>query len=1075
MRIILDFLRLEDVADLHMTLDIQLQKVVRASITTLQVPCGRHSYQVGYLIRSAVNVHRVTLSRSLSWPAARFSTVRSLNPLELTLHGQYLASSVYNTLMEDPKDMRRAETRSVVENLNPNGFLNFGFLAPRLRSLTLVKLDHSLPPRPIRTNTIYAAFLKQHALSYEMHWPNTLTAFDGTFDHSFDKNIILSLPTTLISLRLRNKRFRKRTVEEIQKSTSIPITTIFTRLTSLENLELCKFYKYEGTATPPSVPKSLTSLRLINSFHFPLQMLNKFDFRSSSLCNLVLEPHKCARSGSTASTFCDLNALLPPSLLSASLIVRGGVTYGCSPVNLSTLPVSLTELKLKLKRNAGDLLSCLSSLTSLTTLTLSAGRETTVSCIPPDGSTTMDVDVSAPTEPTTTYFITRFLPASLQTLEVNHRISSELTKLSVRSLPPNLTKLSVYWLKYDLLETLVSRCPNCQLHFQAELSLTSNFLTAIIENNFLNLWKPTLYINALAESLSIFMTAFRIHIILGGAQKMKVRGITSVVQTSATFPPISPHLKNLALSLFIHPSLPLRKDYPDLKTLSVVNMGTWRLFDRHPDGLTSLELGNTKIVPEGSPNGQKNRIERLSSSYKLFLGSSTPKLPFNNLRYLDAPGWVMTPQRLNDLALDDMEFLRCTVLVVDYKALEYLTCDLPKQTYLVNDLTPLVVPTGALVRDNDDSCMKEVTWTAICDETESTLKRYLARALKLIIPLFLKRDYKCKLESLERMLGSVKVARSALFGSQIVSIPHTATNVCLYSQAVLTNETCYMLSPAWFVSGVLGKALRGRRKSWDHLDALYSVSEGSLSHAQLELNGAFTQPMFGPNLVHLELFRVENAQDVIQQLPTALRFLHIQATSAISSVRFPLGSQLRAIVLESPDDCNFAFDLMHTLPTTVRHLALKSMLRPNTTELSSKQLVPAKLRIETIFLHNYNAGTMTSILEVLDGASLRHMELFLDAPAPGTNWKALSFPQDEDLQKREQCVSRFDVSRFKDLSDLAYDDADEQELVTLNGENEHFFHYWPSAASSSGLISYATTTTTLKVQPMPFLHTKSQH
>lgn len=1046
LRMVLTMLRFEDKESLYATFDVQLQQVIRASMPIIEISDRWQRFEAIYLIRSLANVHHIELGAHAAWTATNLSLLRALNPISLVLSDDLLHPSVYDILLQDDKDMRRSEVRSVVNNLSPNGFPNLGFLTRRLKSLHINTPRSAVLPLLAKQSDAQRSFLEQHGLTYAVPWPSDLMHFEGDFKNAYEPRFINALPDRLISLRLRASDFQMQ-IGRISNDV-VPFDDIFIRFTRLRSLEIDTFYRYSllKSSTPP---KSLMSLTLRNSACFPLALLRAINFEGSQLADITVEPHKDVFTRSVPPELCNLDVHLPPSLLNAIIIVRGGTESRGPPAMLCALPRNLVELKLKLKRPSGDFLNSLAALRSLKKLEFSAGMSSSfIAASSQHGRTLVPLDSSS--EPINTIFKSSMLPVTLTDLKFNQRASAQLTKDSVEHLPPNLTKLSVGQFRYEHLEDLSKRCPNCRLHFNKEVTLSSpgRFLLDLIESNFPSLWAPTLNVCAIITSIHAFMAINKIYATFGASRELNCAQVKTIVQTSALLS-TSPFARGLSLNTFLNLKT-IGSEYPSLETISIAEADGWRLTVM-PSSVASLDLGSTPVDVGENLMRPKRSFKRISSTYTLSLVEFEElNFPSPYLRYLDTPNWIYSPTQFKRLNKTPMKLLKCKILVADYNALDYMINELSSYSCSLDGVKVLVVPTGSLIRDNDDSCMKEVTWKAICDETESTLKRFLQRAIVLTAPSEGPGDS----DTLRRLADSIEVERSLMFDCHVISIPRSATSAV------------FDLKAPYYLSANLRTVLPLEEGHWPHFETWLYDEDGDVDEDYLRPR---TSAFFGLNLVHLELHGVCNPHHCIKQLPPHLQYLHLRVPDTAFEVEFSKVSSLRSVVIESFGGDNFVIDVLQDLPPSVRHLALKSTRNSSTRSLKPEDrlsLGPRLHKLETLLLHNYSFDVTYDTSQRLEAGALHRFEVYPSEIVHGSPWEWVPTSNAAHIPaalKQVRLVSDFDVSAFKALSDMEYRDDAEMAIATLSADEQHFFDLMPAYAD---LFEFRTVTTTKRTTLM---------
>lgn len=1024
MSIILEMICLDDVISLYATNQCQLQILVRRSVTNLKFDSTRCKGPRNNLIRSLTNICRFQITKNVEMNATEFSLLRTLNPLELDICSDFMDKTIFENLAMEPKDMSKREIRNTVANFNPNGFPNLGFLTPRLRTLRLFGDNCALLYQKSNFPKPYRLFLAQHQLTHEIFWPPTLTAFEVDFSEDYFNEWLGVLPATLhwLSLRHKNGPDNARCPPE-----NSPLAAIFLKFKLLHSLELEPFH-FAVTDPVAPLPSSLTSLKFLNCYSFPVTLFTRFNLQNSHLCHITIKQRIPVRAPAvSAEPFgCDLNALLPPSLTTANIISGCLVRKPEYPTLFLSYPRSLTHLKLKINRPSGQVFVALASLTSLTSLDVDVHQQ----CRPSYAQSSNDSLLNHTSSPTSTIFDARSLPGSLRKLHM--RLSIEPSAFFVSSLPPNLTHLYVNLFDYDNLKAFGARCIDCHLHLTTLVCTRMRFVRDIIQRNFPQFWSPVLDLGGLITSMDAFAAAYKLH--LSFCDRPIPSEVTSVVQVS----PIghtSHFVHNLGINTFMHSI----DEATHLESLSIMDAGEeWEVPLELPGSLLSLELGNTPITGRyfSFPH-----LVRFASSYSLRNPTLSIELSTENLRFWDTPNWILTPTQFDTLQVPKLELLRCKILVADYNAIDYLTNFLPQQTSLLDNIGIVIAPTGALIRDNDNYCMKDVTWRSLCEETISTLKRYLNHTIWLLAPKLSDGSYLASSQSIQRMSDSITLHEASI--ERIVSLPKSATSASL------------QFGMPFHISSNLRSLLSRKDNLWPHLESLYE--EGMIYLLGFDEPDPPLEPLFGPNLVHLELLGVINAASVICQLPPSVRYLRLESTRSIQQARFRHDYGLISLVLQTDDLPEIISEFMLALPRSVRHVALSFCPSPLGCRPCRPFVAtaPRLLQLETLILGDWTFENTILMTNIIDPTSLRRIEVLPKEIIHGSRWATIS--SDYHLSPNMllvKLVSKFDVSDFKSLSDQVGD----KEALELDAEARHFFEAVPSMAS---LLDVSTRKTTI--------------
>lgn len=972
-RPILLMLDVNSLVHLFATFDRKIQRMLTLpnSVFQLDIWDGQTLAQgaMRYFVSSLAGVKRLTLHPDGRLPLGCLKLVSSLYPTELVLHDALISftkeerAKINSTpgILELPLQSADNELIKQIQASTPP-------LLPTTLHIRDGLIDLLLHFPNIQSLVVKCSFDKAfHTelglwIDYEQFapvFPPSLTSVHFEYlEENMLKHIIKSLPATLRRLSL---------VEE----DLCCLDAIFGRFTSLEHLRIADTSQRDGyrknvnTAGATSlhaladVPKTLHTLQLPNSDVDVFRLLDSYNFKHSQLRSFEFGTNRPLRSDEARN----FAYLLPASLLHLA-IGDGSQVYTQAPSASRpsiVIPPSLAKLII-VAPNIHCSIDFLPSASNLRIFKLTAKKsrvmlihesdwsESCTSAPPPRNGFS-----SRPPIPISKSIIveTRNLPRSLTELEVTS--CNDMSEAAICDLPSSLLRLRVDNFPLARHHLLAKTSPMCALCMAKSVKFWFSDNGAwLMQGKFDSLQSTHLDLNALYNEVLSWARRSKISLVIDATFPD-----TNDFDTVAQYPK---HIESL--SIVDSPADPIKSGFfcprafleylVDLKSVVVRldSRSPMRIFHL-PPCLTDLDF-SAPCVFSISQHAHLTRLTSSSVADNAFVG----ELP--NLTHLDTPHWTFEAVTMLTWNFKNMDKLNCTLRnIADYNVIDFLTKAVSPKTRSNMSVALGYYVSGILLPDFGEKALRDVTWSAICDETETILKARLSSPMVSASGSGSTRNTTEPVDTIGSVLRSIE--RDSFRSGDAISIPRSAVTV------VLNYGARFRLADA---SNYNSKGLSMRPQSIP-VQPIYAQNP---------------EMSFGTKIVLLDLVDVLLPEkNWINKLPPSLLHLNLKIDSLLGSIAIKsLPQNLETFILDTElrrSSFIIGFDLS-ALPASLKHFAfIGTSLEPQTNE---QETIEAKLTLPNLKTFYTSLTSRQSLFTLIKRLPIESMDQFAMKRKPDT-------------------------------------------------------------------------------------------
>lgn len=698
-RAISEYLSFRALITLNATLDRNIQRLVCAPGIVDTIIIARESGIDGslrYFLNSVKNVRQVLFKIDIQWSLQRFSALRILNPLELTLRGSLVSNQAiqtFNAHLDPANATGDAESADLCRNLSRGYLPNFQRLTPRLTTLTLKEsLEEIVGINRYETPVPKELFL----------FPSTLTSLHLN-SRSGDVALLGALPATLRTLAAQH----------------VPETDWNTVLASVPNLEHLRIRDLHIKSTYKLIlPTSLTSVSFNPVLRQTADILLDFlrDTQLTSIDMLIKGNSKSHNSPHYTHDFIERGAL-PSTLSHLSLIHRN--LYSLS----AALPHLLVSLTTELVSEKGWM--NLALLPHLQTLILKKHPLFKQRFKLDDaGSAWDDSQVSL--------LSTSVLPPSLTHLELP-TIVRTVTEAAVTTLPRNLVFLSLSSLSLALLPLLRERAPKCRLNMVKSVALTQSAnVSALDATLFPKLWAPTMDVSRWIRGVYDYYCS-----------------LGAIFDVSDGHTVRAPYAESPGTKTLIIADNALNADdngpFAALRNLRSITTALTQLtmliatpsagtnfelvLSCLPATITHLELADAHVYWNANlPNLQYLSMGNADTTHRSV--TISPQQDVSKFRHIDAPRLCIPAKDVSSWQWTGMSKLHATLLDMDdFNVLDFLTQTVDAVTRSNMAVTLIYNVTGVLLPESGPEAVTIVDMDLIQERTEAMLSSKLSEPM----------------------------------------------------------------------------------------------------------------------------------------------------------------------------------------------------------------------------------------------------------------------------------------------------------------------------------------------------------
>lgn len=945
-------------ARLNATLDLSIQRLLQSpnvlsALKILPTFASKPSH-LSFLYRSLGMVKHLILEIKDPLNFDDLSFVSRFNALELTLIEANETQDRQRGILSLTALLASANALNTKQILMALGKPDFQGLAPNLQRLDFELTLYGPTRLGNGVNLTEEDLLQVQVAPYEFVLPPSLTSLHfRSVDVTLFTSVINVLPSTLRELTAHTSEIHTTADPVVQASW---LRLIFDKAPAIEKLDLSVcFLVAEGVT---ELPKTLHTLLLSYQLGNVLDALACIGLGSSRIASLLLhEKAFLFQDKNRKPPTISLRTLLPPTLETLHLIDQNIWldVEGKSTIELAT---TLTELVLEIPQNVHPVaLSNLRTLQHLTILNLSVDSSCTFCLLASFseraefGSQVSQIEVAM-----TSNFYSYDLPRGLT--ELNMRVLNNISEDVIHSLPPKLVRLTVNHFDLSRHWILAQHLPHCLLHIKQYIRFWASSNGAwLTQGEFEPFWNTHLDFNLWRTAVLQWKARARV------VFELSLGAFNEKDDTFAKYPPDVESIKvedawdpeNLSMGSLLRFNY-LRRECRYLTSMSI-NVGlkdrVTLLLDSNliPPSLTRLDLHDslvTLMIDEKCP------LRYLTSTRTSVPANGVMRKAPPHLTFLDTPNWTFSATELETWNLKDMERLSMRVSnLEDYKVVDFLTRRVNVKTRLNMKVVLSVNPTGALLPDDGDLALRNVTWNEMYHATLNQL------ATRLAAPFASEAD--------------ASPDSSSLNHQESIDTVGSVIDALKLSQA--TSEICFPQSALIVTLPIKG--------SWTLLPKPVTASQGTsaLVHAT-ELHGAsnLNQTWFGPHIVRLELAGVLNPDSFLSYLPESLVNLRLATTSNLSpranDFKFPL--RLTFLLYENQSTSSEVFPFpISSFPSTIEHIGYTCRLpaSPHPQDNIKGQIeseLPWRLQthLKSVFFARAS-DSMTLILKKLDTSKVR--------------------------------------------------------------------------------------------------------
>lgn len=940
LRPILSFLNLKALVKLFATFDRRLQQSLSTpgafDFLAIETDPDFPRAPLRYFLAHVRDVMRLKFEKDVFWSPATLPFLKTLNPRFLVIDDGFMHQSNASLLLDFFHNPEDPFLKSLALNYLITCVPNFSVLTPRLESLDLnSRLYIANPldePHVLMQRSIHLFPPEQTLLL-----PPTITHFSGILMRD-SESLTEELPSSLTSLSLSGEHKRV-----------ISFSSILKRLPNLQSLDLNTFQALtiDGDL---EYPQSLTSLSLLNTSFFPLNVIQHPSFRNSSLFQFALHsPYDLYNEKD--DILLDLSLYAPTSLRSADIYIQASGENGiCARAFLSgQLPLGLVHLKLRLDAQYGDIFNSLAQLSSLMELEI---------CLSSVLKPLLIVDSSMDEEtlkrkhpiiyaidrmmmkPSVRNLLVTHLPPGLKILKIQDGAAKDWREADFGFLPSGLLELHTASFMLQHLAGLQLHSPLCHLYFTTEQGFTSPLNCEYMREQFTGSISPVLDAPQLYAAICKFIDEHRIHISPNGwssarntislRNKKRARSADSFVSLSVS------DRFSLILRFFCLSNL---QAINPAHIITEINFGNFQL----PTTVRSFPPTLTKIT--STSVASLHHMDKFST----------------HLAHLDAPNWNVPFYLLVNLKWELVRTFKCSIVDVrDYNVLPFLKHVVPPQARQGMRVSLSIWATGSLIhRYHRSSAPLVIDAHSLVAETEAILKRKIfSKKSSPNLPTE-SADLPDSIEPLKSIgdcVERLEVFLSAQNEYPHLVIPHLATEATV-SLFTLWMPFAEPVNEFTSVGQLINQPRKFKKPTDESSVAPSSATFNIFKSSRVSNHMSPLSAMSKLHTLKLDQVYIPEFEQLISLLPGSLRCLSISTPTiytVYSNKFFP--RNLRTLIINTHFSGSFSFQKM-LLPPSIRrlHFHSSSTFIINSTHI---ELMPQKLT------HLY-----------LSGAAMRHSEI----------------------------------------------------------------------------------------------------